>query len=248
MGKKLPALHFYTGDWWKDDGAMALNCEERGAWTQILYIMHDCKRRGYLEINGAPYPISALSRKIGLETTLECENIKSILHRLMELGVVSVEKKTGILYSRRMVLDEKTRQVHENSGKNGGRPHKPKANQTNNQTVTKTEPNPNQTPEDESEYEVRLIGLKDNERIEQDLAFELSWRYYPERLGKKAAKRSFRATVITKGDWLRHVAAFNAYVAHVKAKRRKGQKLDWQNGSTWFNNWEDWAKKAEAVE
>jgi len=51
--------------------------------------------------------------------------------------------------------------------------------------------------------------------------------------------------VTTKADWLRHVHAFNAYVEHVEDKRRKGQKLDWQNGSTWFNNWEDWSKKAE---
>ena len=238
MSKKLPAFHFYTGDWWKDDGVMVLDCEERGAWSQMLFIMHDAKRRGYLEINGQPYPTEALSRKIAINP----EKLETILEKIIQFGIASVEKKTGILYSRRLVLEEEKRQTYENNGKNGGRPK----NQTETKTITKTEPNSKQTPEDENEYENVLKDLKDDEQIDQDLAFEVAWKYYPERIGKKAAKRSFKGTVRTMQDWLRHVHAFNEYVDHVQAKRRKGQKLDWQNGSTWFNNWEDWAKKSEA--
>jgi len=240
MSKKLPALHFYTGDWWKDPGIMALSCEERGLWFQMLLIMFESTRRGYLEINGKPFPEKELVKICEISR----HKLKKIFQKLIEYGIVSVEKDTNILYSRRMITDERKRQTFENNGKSGGRPSNTKETKKKKLGSAKD----NQNPEDEDEYEDVLKGLKDDELINQDRAFELSWSYYPERLGKKAAKRSFKATVTTKADWLRHVHAFNAYVKHVEGKRRKGQKLDWQNGSTWFNNWEDWAKKAEGVE
>ena len=150
MTDKLPALHFYTGDLWKDDGAMLLDCEERGAWIQMLFIMHDNpQRRGYLEINNKPYPNDALARKIGISS----EKIEKILEKIIEFGVGSVEKKTGILYSRRMVRDEEKRQALANNGKKGGRPKNQIINQTETKTITKLKPNPNQIPEDENEDE-----------------------------------------------------------------------------------------------
>lgn len=95
-------------------------------------------------------------------------------------------------------------------------------------------------------YEKELKMMKPEDRVKGDVAFEISWHYYPLKIGKKAAKKHFKARVKTKGDWSRHVAAFNRYANHVLYERRHGNKdLKWQYGSTFFNNWEDWADMAK---
>jgi hypothetical protein len=97
-----------------------------------------------------------------------------------------------------------------------------------------------------ADYEDVLKELKPDDLIDQPAAFEIAWSYYPVRVGKKAAKRHFIATVKTKRDWLRNVHGFNFYVDWVTRRRRNGHKdLQFQNGSTWFNNWDDWAVMSE---
>ncbi|GAA3973832.1 hypothetical protein [Hymenobacter antarcticus] len=38
---KLPAIQFYPGDWHKDQGVQALDLAQRGAWFELLLMMHD---------------------------------------------------------------------------------------------------------------------------------------------------------------------------------------------------------------
>ena len=96
------------------------------------------------------------------------------------------------------------------------------------------------------QYERKLKAMKPTDPVKGAVAFEIAWLYYPVRIGKKEAKRHFLATVKNKRDWTRHIAAFNYYVDHVQNERRVGNRnLRWQYGSTWFNNWEDWAVMAE---
>lgn len=96
------------------------------------------------------------------------------------------------------------------------------------------------------EYEEIIQALKPDDLIDQNLAFQIAWKHYPERVGKKAAKRHFVATVKTKKDWLRNVHGFNFYIDWVQHHRRNGQKdLKFQGGSRWFNEWDDWAVRAE---
>ncbi len=49
---KLPAFQFYPGDWLKDPAVRSLPLEARGLWIDLLCIMHESDRRGYLELNG----------------------------------------------------------------------------------------------------------------------------------------------------------------------------------------------------
>ena len=52
---KLPAIQFYPGDWHKDQGVQALDLLQRGAWFELLLMMHDSDERGVLLVNGAPH-------------------------------------------------------------------------------------------------------------------------------------------------------------------------------------------------
>jgi len=127
---KLPALQFYPGDWHKDQGVQALSLEERGAWFELLLMMHDSDERGVLLVNGQPMSETVTARRLGLDN----QTANQILTTLLTYGVASRREHDGALFCRRMVKDEKLRQVRTNAGKLGGNPRL--LNQTTKQNPT----------------------------------------------------------------------------------------------------------------
>lgn len=65
--------------------------------------------------------------------------------------------------------------------------------------------------------------------------FDTLWSQYPKQVGKKAAYRHFKASVKTEQDKLDIVTALNNYKKSDRVNR--GFIKD---GSSWFNNWQDW--------
>lgn len=66
MSDKLPAMQFYPADWRKDPGVQCLSFEDRGIWFEIICLMHESPRRGYLLMpNGSPMMTTSLARIIG---------------------------------------------------------------------------------------------------------------------------------------------------------------------------------------
>lgn len=133
---KRPAFQFYPSDWRNDSALKLCSVAARGVWIEIMCIMHDCQPYGHLVINGQPMSIVQLSRLIG-------ESEKVIEKCLLELEQAKVFEKTesGIIYSRRMVKDEKLRATRAESGRLGGNPNL--LNQNSNQ---KSETKDNQIP------------------------------------------------------------------------------------------------------
>ena len=129
---KLPAIQFYPGDWHKDQGVQALDLLQRGAWFELLLMMHDSDERGVLLVNGAPMPDAVIARRLGLDN----QSANQILTTLLTYGVASRREADGALFCRRMVKDERLRQVRTESGKKGGNPRL--LNQTANQTPKQT--------------------------------------------------------------------------------------------------------------
>ena len=131
---KLPAIQFYPGDWHKDQGVQALDLAQRGAWFELLLMMHDSDERGVLLVNGAPMPDAVIARRLGLDN----QSANQILTTLLTYGVASRRNIDGALFCRRMVKDENLRQVRTAAGKKGGNPRL--LNQTANQTANQTPP------------------------------------------------------------------------------------------------------------
>lgn len=98
-------------------------------------------------------------------------------------------------------------------------------NQHINQHLTSNQPAANHKQEGKEGKEEKYIA-----------DFEKVWTSYPIKLGKKAAERHFRATVKTEEDFQNILYALNNYQTHLKRETWKKP----QNGSTWFNNWQDW--------
>lgn len=132
---KLPALQFYPGDWHKDAGVQALDLRERGAWFEILLMMHDSDERGVLLVNSQPMPDHVLSRRLGLDK----DEVNQILTSLINYGVTSRRESDGALICRRMIRDESLRKIRQSAGKQGGNPRLLKQKQT---TVVKQNTTP----------------------------------------------------------------------------------------------------------
>jgi len=115
MGK-LPAIQFYPADWRKDPGVQALDYFEKGVWFEMLLIMHESKNRGFLQINGQKIEEKMLARMLGV--TLK--KTQKVLKTLVLFDVYSVDGN-GVIYSRRMVYDERIRQIRIKAGKTGGK-------------------------------------------------------------------------------------------------------------------------------
>jgi hypothetical protein len=75
-----------------------------------------------------------------------------------------------------------------------------------------------------------------------EIHFEPLWSNYPSRVNKKDALRHFNATVKCKEDVEKITSALENYK---NSKRVKDGFI--QNGSTWFNNWQDWIDFKEPV-
>ncbi|WP_019946917.1 hypothetical protein [Hymenobacter aerophilus] len=116
---KLPAIQFYPGDWHKDQGVQALDLAQRGAWFELLLMMHDSDERGVLLVNGQPMPDAVIARRLGLDN----QTANQILTTLLDYGVASRRESDGALFCRRMVKDERLRRIRTEAGKKGGNPH-----------------------------------------------------------------------------------------------------------------------------
>lgn len=115
---KLPAIQFYPGDWRKDLGVQSLTYHDRGVWWEMLLLMHEGERRGMLMLNGMAMPIESIAQLLGLDKQTATKTVG----RLLTSGVASRDDETGAIYSRRMVKDEKLRQIRTESGRRGGNP------------------------------------------------------------------------------------------------------------------------------
>jgi len=114
MGK-LPAFQFYPADWRKDPGVRALNYQERGIWFEMICLMHESEKRGFLSINGSKIDVIILAKMLGLTKQKVIKTIETLLY----FNVCSKDDN-GVIYCRRMVKDEHIRQVRADAGQKGG--------------------------------------------------------------------------------------------------------------------------------
>ena len=90
--------------------------------------------------------------------------------------------------------------------------------------------------------EQKILSNKQNNTQKLQNQFDAIWNKYPKKLGKKAAIRHYKNSVKSEKDLQNIQKALNKYL---KSKNVKEGYI--QNGSTWFNNWEDWVDYEDGI-
>ena len=58
---KLPSFQFYPGDWMKDPALAICSAGARGVWMDVMCLMFESPKRGYLITNGVPWTIEQIA-------------------------------------------------------------------------------------------------------------------------------------------------------------------------------------------
>lgn len=133
MGKR-PSFQFYPPDWRTDEKLRLCSIAARGLWIDMLCLMHAGEPYGHLcTVPGRPTTPEGLAKQVGESPAA----VKRWLAELADNGVYSVTDD-GLIYSRRMVRDERLRDLRAaggvagaehgakgaSHGSKGGRPRK----------------------------------------------------------------------------------------------------------------------------
>ena len=102
---KRPAFLFYPKDW-RDEQALRLcSMAARGLWIDLMCLMHASDKYGHLEVAGKPMTVDQVARLVGEQP----KDVRRWMDELTGNGVCSTTAD-GVIYSRRMVRDEATRE------------------------------------------------------------------------------------------------------------------------------------------
>lgn len=115
---KNPWLKFYPVDWRGDPALRMCSMAARGLWIELLALMHEASPYGHLVISGK----APTDTQIAVLAGAPPEQISGLLGELESAGVFS-RTKDGVIYSRRLVRDEKRSAVARKNGRNGGNPN-----------------------------------------------------------------------------------------------------------------------------
>jgi len=114
---KNPWLKFYPLDWRGDPKLRMCSMAARGLWIEILALMHEAAPYGHLLVNGK----SPTDTQIAVLAGAPSDQITDLLGELETAGVFS-RTKDGVIYSRRMIRDEKKSAIARKNGGKGGNP------------------------------------------------------------------------------------------------------------------------------
>jgi hypothetical protein len=110
---KYPYMQFYIGDWMKDPALRSVSYAARGLWMDMLCLMFESPRRGFLEMaEGVPFSCVELTRCTGGTHPPAV----ALLLKSLERANVYSKTKQGVIYSRRMVRDEEIRKSRASGG------------------------------------------------------------------------------------------------------------------------------------
>lgn len=93
-----------------------------------------------------------------------------------------------------------------------------------------------------NKYKVESKEHKEEDTNKNGFDFDKVWALYPDKSGKKQAQKHFTASVKTDKDMNDINIALDNYL---KSERVANGYV--QNGSTWFNNWQDWVTPTQAM-
>ena len=220
---KLPFMKFFPRDWQADTNLRMCSLEARGLWFEMLCIMAQSTRYGYL-VNGdgkTPIADDSLTRLIGCSK----DDLYRARSELLEHGVPSLELETNAWFNRRMVREDHKRGLCAEAGKSGG----------GNPALKKH----SRTPDDQNPDSRSHIRLKaTNKGDVYTCDFERFWGAYPRKVAKKKAFKAWNGAK-DKPDVQAIIKAVETHKASEQWRKDGGQFIP--HPATWLNagQWED---------
>lgn len=114
---KRPAFQFYPADWRKDLELQSCGIAARGLWHEMMCVMHEAEPYGHLCLNGR----AMTDAQAATACRVPIAEYRRLVAELKAAGVPGTTEE-GILFSRRMVRDERLRAIRAEAGKLGGNP------------------------------------------------------------------------------------------------------------------------------
>jgi hypothetical protein len=252
---KAPAFQFYAGDWLRDPGVRSCSLAARGLWIDMLALMHQADRRGYLEhAPGRPITSDQLARVVGVTA----EEVDRLLAELEGCNVFS--RDGAAVFSRRMVRDERKRLLCQEAGYRGGNPTlKGRAKGgvkggvkggAKGQATPRDKRKP--TPSSSSSFFSTPSGVEKGASASSASAdgFDRFWAAYPRKVQKKAALKAWQK--LAPGAEM-----VKAILVTLEAQKRCGQWQDrkfipypasWLNGERWEDELPEAAEGEQSLE
>lgn len=113
-GKDLNWSKFWWADWRNDPALQTCSLAARGLWMEMLALMFQSERRGYLLVAGRN-PSNVMLARLAGATENEVENL---LAELENAGVFRRDRHNCI-WNKRMVHDERDRKAAQKNGEKG---------------------------------------------------------------------------------------------------------------------------------
>lgn len=210
MTARHPWSKFFWSDWESDQKLRLCSLAAQGLWMRMLCYCAGNDPKGQLSLNGKPLDVTHIARLAGVTET----EAATLMNELDRNGVFS-RNRTGCIYSRRMVRDEKLSQE--------GRKHKKRgileANENKGENVEPSR-GPLRHPSPHIPY-ARVQKEKRDTDVSQkppDL-FDEFWSAYPQKVGKVAARRNFDRAVKAGADPGDIIAGAKRYAASENVRR-----------------------------
>lgn len=162
--EKHPWMKFYPQDWRGDAKLRRCSRAARSLWLDMLGLMHEATPYGHLVMDGKPLEATDLARIFGDHW----RSVQAFLKELSDAGVYSVTP-SGIVFSRRMVRDEETRQRRANGGvRSLENPNVPRPKEPAKDILADVHKGPTQIPEARSQSTRKKKSVTDAHASEPD--------------------------------------------------------------------------------
>ncbi len=115
MTERLRWMKFWPADWTRDPALRMCSLAARGLWIELLAVAHEAEPYGHLLVSRRAPSV----RQIAAIASSPEREVAKLVRELDEAGVFS-RTATGVIYSRRMVRDNATREDARALGKLGG--------------------------------------------------------------------------------------------------------------------------------
>ena len=123
---RYPWFRFFPSDWQANPKLAMCSVAARGLWLEMLCIMHQAKPYGHLIIAGKV----PTNEQLSSFARIPIDELQKLLLELSENEVFS-KKKSGVIYSRKLVSMAETSRKHQKNGAKGGNPKLGKTTENN---------------------------------------------------------------------------------------------------------------------